>query len=103
MSGSLVAAALVERDVPSEAIDATELVVTDSHHGNANPCIEETRERAQAKLYPTLARGILPVVTGYIAATKDGAITTLGRGGSDYSATILGAALEAAEVILWSD
>jgi aspartate kinase len=99
----LVAAAFLERDIPSEAIEATELVVTDSHHGAAEPSMDETRQRAQARLYPVLERGILPVVTGYIAATRDGSITTLGRGGSDYSATILGAVLDAAEVIIWSD
>jgi len=63
----------------------------------------ETRERSEARLRPLLEKGIVPVVTGFIGATADGVLTTLGRGGSDYSATILGAALDADEVIIWTD
>src|SRR6185295_6041987 len=60
-------------------------------------------ERASARLAPLLAAGMVPVVTGFIGATVDGKLTTLGRGGSDYSATILGAALDAKEIIIWTD
>ena len=62
-----------------------------------------TRERCAARLRPLLLRGIVPVVTGFIGATVDGVLTTLGRNSSDYSGTILGAALDADEVILWTD
>src|SRR5213082_3168276 len=62
-----------------------------------------TREKSQARLFPLLEKGIVPVVTGFIGATVDGQLTTLGRGGSDFSATILGAALNADEVIIWTD
>jgi bifunctional aspartokinase / homoserine dehydrogenase 1 len=103
LSAPLVAAALAERGVASAAIDATELVVTDSCHGGAEPQAEPTRERSEARLRPLLDQGIVPVVTGFIGATPDGALTTLGRGGSDYSATILGAAIKADEVIIWTD
>jgi bifunctional aspartokinase / homoserine dehydrogenase 1 len=103
LSAPLVAAALAERGVASIAIDATELVVTDSRHGAADPCMDLTRERSQARLRPLLRQGIVPVVTGFIGGTRDGVLTTLGRGGSDYSATILGAVLEADEVIIWTD
>ncbi len=103
LSAPLVAAALADRGVPSEAIEATELVVTDSCHGAADPCIDETRERCEARLRPFLEQGIVPVVTGFIGATAEGVLTTLGRGGSDYSATILGAALDADEVTIWTD
>jgi aspartate kinase len=103
LSAPLVAAALAERGVPNAAIDATELVVTDSCHGGAEPLAEPTRERCEGRLRPLLDQGIVPVVTGFIGATPEGALTTLGRGGSDYSATILGAALEADEVIIWTD
>jgi bifunctional aspartokinase / homoserine dehydrogenase 1 len=99
----LVAAALVELGVDGEAIDATALVVTDSYHGRAEPRIDLTRTRCQAHLVPLLREGIVPVVTGFIGATEEGILTTLGRGGSDYSATILGAALDADEVVIWSD
>ncbi|MGA3324726.1 MAG: aspartate kinase [Terriglobia bacterium] len=103
LSAPLVAAALMERGVASEAIEATKLIETDSYHGNAEPRMEPTRERCQARLLPLLHQGIVPVVTGFIGATAEGALTTLGRGGSDYSATILGAVLDADEVIIWTD
>jgi aspartokinase/homoserine dehydrogenase 1 len=103
LSAPLVAAVLAERGVTSQAIEATELVVTDSCHGGADPLMDLTRERCQSRLHPLLDQGIVPVVTGFIGATIDGILTTLGRGGSDYSATILGAALSADEVIIWTD
>ncbi len=103
LSAPLVAAALAERGVHGEAIEATELVVTDSCHGAADPCMDLTRELCESRLRPLLERGIVPVVTGFIGATTEGVLTTLGRGGSDYSATILGAALNADEVIIWTD
>ena len=99
----LVAAALTESGVASEAIDATELVVTDSYHGGAEPWIDLTRVRCQARMAPLMEAGIVPVVTGFIGANEEGVLTTLGRGGSDYSATILGAAIDADEVVIWSD
>jgi bifunctional aspartokinase / homoserine dehydrogenase 1 len=103
LSVLLVAAALAERGLASQAIEATELVVTDASHGAADPCMDQTRRRCEARLRPVLRQGIIPVVTGFIGATADGVLTTLGRGGSDYSATILGAALEANEVVIWTD
>lgn len=99
----MVAGALAELGVPSDSIEATELIVTDACHGGADPLMDRTRERCTARLRLLLDRGVLPVVTGFIGATRDGALTTLGRGGSDYSATILGAALSADEVIIWTD
>jgi len=99
----IVAAVLSEIEVASEAIEATELVVTDAYHGGAEPWIDLTRVRCQARVAPLLQRSIVPVVTGFIGATEEGVLTTLGRGGSDYSATILGAALDADEVVIWSD
>jgi len=103
LSAPLVAAAVHELGVCSEAIEATELVVTDAFHGGAEPQMELTREKSQARLRPLLEKGIVPIVTGFIGATCEGQLTTLGRGGSDYSATILGAALDADEVIIWTD
>jgi aspartokinase/homoserine dehydrogenase 1 len=103
LSVLLVAAALAERGLASAAIEATELVVTDACHGSADPCMDFTRERCEARLRPLLQQGVVPVVTGFIGATADGVLTTLGRGGSDYSATILGAVLDADEVIIWTD
>jgi bifunctional aspartokinase / homoserine dehydrogenase 1 len=103
LSAPIVAATLFEHGVPSEAVESTELIVTDSYHGGADPVMDRTHERSEARLRPLLEKGIVPVVTGFIGATDSGTLTTLGRGGSDYSATILGAALSATEVIIWTD
>ena len=99
----VVAAALTQQAISSEAIEATELVVTDSYHGAAEPQMDLTRTTCDGRLRPLLQRGVVPVVTGFIGATVEGALTTLGRGGSDYSATILAAALDADEVVIWKD
>lgn len=103
LSAPLVAAALAELGVASQAVEAIELVVTNSCHGSAEPRMDLTRERCQQRLGPLLRKGIVPVVTGFIGATVEGVLTTLGRGGSDYSATILGSALDADEIIIWKD
>ena len=103
LSAPMVAGALEELGVPSEPVDGTELILTDGHHGAAAPLMELTRERSEARLRPLLDRGAVPVVTGFIGSTREGVLTTLGRGGSDYSATILGAALDADEVVIWTD
>src|SRR5271167_2575014 len=103
LSAPLVAGALSERGVRSEGIEATGLIVTDSYHGAAEPLMDPTRIRCEARLRPLLQQGVVPVVTGFIGATAEGVLTTLGRGGSDYSATILGGALGADEVIIWTD
>jgi aspartokinase/homoserine dehydrogenase 1 len=103
LSAPIIAAALSKRGTPSRAVDATELIATDSNHGAADPHLDLTRQNCQARLRPLLQQGIVPVVTGFIGATTEGTLTTLGRGGSDYSATILAAALDADEVIIWTD
>src|SRR6266404_2192275 len=99
----IFAASLSELGVRGLAIEATELILTDSYHGGAEPLMDATRERCEARLRPLLKEDAVPVATGFIGATRDGTLTTLGRGGSDYSATILGAALGADEVIIWTD
>ncbi len=103
LSSPLVAATLASRGVAAEAVDAAELIVTDGIHGAAEPQMDATRERCEARLRPLLGWGVVPVVTGFFGATAEGVLTTLGRGGSDYSATILGAAMDADEVVIWTD
>jgi bifunctional aspartokinase / homoserine dehydrogenase 1 len=103
LSARLLAGTLSQMGFPAVAVEATELIVTDGTHGRAEPLMTATRERASARLRPLLDEGTIPVVTGFIGATATGTLTTLGRGGSDYSATILGAALDATEVIIWTD
>jgi aspartate kinase len=103
LAAPLVAAAIRRAGCGSESIDATEVLVTTDQFGGAEPLMDETRARTTARLGPLVARGEAPVVTGFIGATIDGVQTTLGRGGSDYSASILGAALDADEVWIWTD
>ena len=97
------AATLSESGINSDAVEATDLIVTDAFHGGAEPLTQPTRDRSSARLRALLDTQCVPVVTGFIGATSDGVLTTLGRGGSDYSATILGAALDAEEIIIWTD
>ena len=84
-------------------IDAAEIVRTDNAFQAAAPDALETRRLTQETLGPLVADGIVPVVTGFIGATVDGVVTTLGRGGSDYSAAIIGAALDVDEVWIYTD
>ena len=103
MSATLVAAILRSQGHKAEAVDAAEIIVTDEAFGNASPLMDETTPKARSRLAPLRRSGAVPVMTGFRGATRDGQTTTLGRGGSDYSATIIGAALDADEVWIWSD
>ncbi len=103
MSVRQVAAVLEGQGIPARAVDATQLIFTDDQYGSASPLMTLTAERSQALLNPLIQESITPVVTGFIGATEVGIPTTLGRGGSDYSATILGRALGADEVWIWTD
>jgi bifunctional aspartokinase / homoserine dehydrogenase 1 len=84
-------------------VESTRFLVTDDAFGNAYPYLIHTAERAKAVLGPLLESGVVPVVTGFIGATEDGFTTTLGRGGSDYSASIVGSVMGAREIIIWTD
>lgn len=103
LSVLLVSAYLKSQGIAAEAVNGAEVIVTDAVFGNATPLMAPTREKARAKLLPLLEAGVLPVVTGFNGATQDGRPTTLGRGGSDFSASILAAALDAAELWIWTD
>ena len=98
MSVIVIETILRDAGVRVEAVEATELIVTDDVHQNASPLLAETIEKTNRRLGALLEKGIVPVVTGFIAASQSGQLTTLGRGGSDYSAALLGVALEADEV-----
>ena len=103
ISARLLAAVLRQRGANSEAMDASDLIVTDNTYQDAVPRMEATQEQVSARLMPLMAQGVIPVVTGFIGATEEGITTTLGRGGSDYSAAILGACLDCDEVWTWTD
>jgi len=103
LSSRLLANTLRELGLASAAIEGTEAIVTDNVSGRAEPLVPQTREMAVARLRPLIDEGAVPVVAGFTGVTSDGMLTTLGRGGSDYSATVLAAALDADEVIIWTD
>lgn len=103
LAAPLLSGAIAARGCASEPVDASELIVTTDQFGGAEPLMDGTRPRAAARLRPAVDRGAIPVVTGFIGATSDGVMTTLGRGGSDYSASIIGAAVDADEVWIWTD
>jgi aspartate kinase len=103
ISAAVVAAALQARGLPALAVDSREIMITDAHFGRARPDTVEIEKRARERLLPVCARGEIPVAGGFIGATRDGETTTLGRGGSDWSAAILGAALGASVVEIWTD
>src|ERR1700757_3069973 len=84
LSAPMVAAAISAAGASSEPVEATELIVTDGFYGGAEPLLDLTRERCEARLRPLLQTGIVPVVTGFIGASQDGALTTLGRGGAGF-------------------
>jgi aspartokinase/homoserine dehydrogenase 1 len=102
-SSALLAAVLAESGRAVQCVDATDIVVTDGRYGQATPDFAATRPRALRQLRPLLRSGVVPVVTGYIGSAPDGSLTTLGRGGTDLTATTLGRVLGARRVVLWKD
>ncbi len=103
LSALLVSEHLKSRGLGAVAVNAADVVVTDAVFGNASPMMAQTEEKAGATLLPALEKGGIPIVTGFNGATVDGRPTTLGRGGSDFSAAIIAAALNAAELWIWTD
>lgn len=103
MSVRLLAGALQAQGVPAPYVEATSLITTDDQFQNAHPDLEATESLTRQVLEPLLETGQVPIVTGFIAASPSGTTTTLGRGGSDYSAAIIGAVLPADEVWIWTD
>jgi aspartokinase/homoserine dehydrogenase 1 len=103
LSAILVSEHLIAEGTPAEAVNARDVIVTDAVFGNASPLMDPTCVKANARLLPLLARGVMPIVTGFNGATADGRPTTLGRGGSDFSASIIASALDAAELWIWTD
>ena len=104
LSAPIVWGAVQDHKLETQCFTGKEAgIVTDSNFGEADPLMNFTTHLARERLGPLLEKGVVPVVTGFIAANQDGIVTTVGRGGSDYTATILGVALEADEVWIWTD
>ena len=102
-SSEIVSQALVARGVPATHVDARRVVITDATFGRATPDRAAIAERARALPGADVEAGRIPVLQGFVGSTPDGVPTTLGRGGSDYTAALLGAALDAEEVEIWTD
>jgi len=103
INSRIVAAALEQNGVRAAWVDARRAIVTDSAHMAASPRPDETREAVGREILPRIAEGRVPVVGGFVGATSQGVTTTLGRGGSDYSAAIIGAAVDSREIQIWTD
>ena len=103
LSAPILAAAAESAGLPVQAFESTAFIITDDHFQNALPDMLETTRRTHQVLDPILSEGIVPVVTGFIGATPSGLPTTLGRGGSDFTASIMALALQADEVWIWTD
>jgi aspartate kinase len=103
LSSHLVVAVLSERGIPAQLVDAGDVMITDDHFTRAEPQPELIAEAAQRIVRPLLESGTTPVVGGFVGATSAGVTTTLGRGGSDYSAALFGAALRAEAIEIWTD
>src|SRR6185503_8014486 len=103
LSSAVLTDALAERGVPSRLLDARELISTDDRYGSASPLFEITNRNLRDAIPPLLQDGVVPVLQGFIGSSRDGATTTLGFEGSDYTATIIGAALEADDIQIWKD
>ncbi len=102
-SSALVAAALDQSGTPARFVDARTVLITSAEHGQAQPDQPSTSARLHEHVQPLVQSGVVAVLGGFIGATTDGATTTLGRGGSDYSASIFGAGLHAQEIQIWTD
>jgi aspartate kinase len=104
LSAPIVWGAIRDYQAQSQVFTGKEAgIVTDSNFGEADPLMNYTTHLLRERLEPLMEQGVIPVVTGFIAANQDGIVTTVGRGGSDYTATILGVALQADEVWIWTD
>jgi aspartate kinase len=103
LSAAMLAAVLSENNVSAEAVDPRNCIITDDHHGSATPLMDQTFGSTKQQLMPLFDANCIPVMGGFVGSTKNGDTTTLGRGGSDYTAAIVGAAVNAKEIQIWTD
>jgi len=103
MSTAISSEALKERGVRAEMLDARTCMITNSTFGRAEPLLDDTREACETHILRRVKKGIVPVLQGFIGANREGVTTTLGRGGSDYSAAIFGTVLNAKDIEIWTD
>src|ERR1700737_5576488 len=103
MSSQIVASALSARGLPALWLDSREYILTNGDYTQATPHYSDTYDRMRAGIRPLLINQQLPVLAGFISATRDGIPTTLGRGGSDFSAALVAAGINASSIEIWTD
>ena len=103
LSSMIVTPAFTARGINAALLDARQVIVTDAQHMRAAPQIAEINQRLQVKAKPLVDNGKVPVMGGFIGATSEGRVTTIGRGGSDFSAALAGAGMNAARIEIWTD
>ena len=103
LSSTLLAEVLNQKGIKARQVDARRCIITDEEFTSATPLMPETFAQSQSELIPVLKSGVVPVLGGFIGSTKRGVTTTLGRGGSDYTAALIGAALGVSEIQIWTD
>jgi len=103
MNVRLISELLLEQAIPNQSIDGDQLIVTDANFQNAHPLRQATLQKVNTTIAPLLEDKVIPIITGFLSSTEDGITTTLGRGGSDYTAAVLGDCLGAQEVWTWTD
>ena len=103
LSATLLALFLKDQGISAEMVDAARCIVTDDNFSSARPLMDLTRETTRGVLLPLTKKGVVPVITGFLGATKQGIRTTVGRGGSDYSGALIAACMDADELWIWTD
>jgi aspartate kinase len=103
LSSIVITAAFTARDIPAVLLDARKVIITDAQHGKAIPQVDEIDSKLEIHAKPLIEQGKVPIMGGFIGSTRDGITTTIGRGGSDFSAALAGAGLNAARIEIWTD
>jgi aspartate kinase len=103
LSSMIATPAFLTRDIPATLVDAREVIITDAQHSRAVPQVDEINDRLQDRVVPLIEQGRIPIMGGFIGATREGVQTTIGRGGSDFSAALVGAGLNADRIEIWTD
>ena len=103
LSSIIITAAFVARDVPATLLDARQVIITDGQHGRAIPQVDEINQQLELHARPLIDGGRVPIMGGFIGSTREGITTTIGRGGSDFSAALAGAGLNAERIEIWTD
>src|SRR5215813_6636527 len=103
LSSIVVTAAFTARNIPAILLDARRVIITDAQHGKAVPQVDDINSKLQVHAKPLVDQGKVPVMGGFIGSTREGITTTIGRGGSDFSAALAGAGLDAERIEIWTD